>query len=399
MNNLIFLDHVLLIMTDANTCMGTKYQDYFNLYRRWEIPPGIEFLVSRSAPMALSNPWNITTSSFPLPEAKQVSFVDAADSFGQSIANEMDNGKQVFMLWSGGIDSTCGVVSVLKNCKPEHAKQIHIVMSDLSRQENPMFYEKYLKQYDRIEYATLNFSNYDLKNSLILDGEGGDQMFGSSMSNRLFSIAPDKINLPWRSHLDLISKMLRKPWDTDNTWDIFMNFITGSIPDSVRVETLAELFWWINFNCKLDAVLLRTPLYYGHNLNDTDFAHLMTNCTRRLFAHTEVQQWSMSAASSEKIEGGKLTKLPARRYIYDFDHNEYYFREKRKELSTPMFNRKYFAMDKDYNRYSLDDRAVRQQVRQLVYPDAVGKISFEEYKITQVYDTSLKFWKANPVDK
>jgi hypothetical protein len=107
----------------------------------------------------------------------------------------------------------------------------------------------------------------------------------------------------------------------------------------------------------------------------------------------------MSAGSSEKIEGGKLTKLPARRYIYDFDHNEYYFREKRKELSTPMFNRKYFAMDKDYNRYSLDDRVVRQQVRQMMYPNAVGKIPFEEYKITQVYDTSLKFWKSNPVDK
>ena len=400
MNDLIFVDHIILAVTDFNVFHNEEYRDYFGLYRRWNIPPGIEFLIPRNAPLEIKNPWNITTSSFPLPGPRDISFVDAADSFGQSIADEMDAGKHIYMFWSGGIDSTCGVVSVLKNCKPEHHEQIHVVMSDSSRQENPVFYEKYLKHYDRIEFTTLDFANIDIKNILVLDGEGGDQMFGSSLANKAFSMYPDIINAPWQSQIDFITRLLRKDWDTDHTWDVFINLMTGTIPDYVRVETLQEFFWWMNFNFKVDAVLQRTPLYYGTTLSNADFGYFVKNCVRRLFAHKEIQQWSMSASSNEKTEGGKQTKMPARRYIYEFDHNEYYFREKRKELSTPMFNRKYFAIDKEYNRYSLDDRAVRQHVRQSLYPNAVGKISFDQHSVPgPTYDTNLKFWKSNPINK
>jgi hypothetical protein len=400
MNDLIFIDHVLLQITDSSTFSNQEYRDYFSLYRRWHLPPGVECWIPRNTPLEIKNPWNITTTRYPLPVPKNISFVDAADSFGQSIADEMDAGKHVYLLWSGGIDSTCGVVSVLKHCKPEHHSQIHVVMSDGSRQENPIFYENHLKHYDRIEYSNLNFANIDIKNILILDGEGGDQMFGSIMSNKFFSMHPDKMHLPWRSQIDLLIKLLRKDWDTAHTWDVFLNMVSRDIPGHVQVETCLEFFWWMNFNFKFDSVCMRTPLYYGSLLSSDDFKYLMTNCIRRLFAHTEVHQWCMSADSNERSEGGKLIKMPAKRYIYEFDHNEYYLREKRKELSTPVFNRKYFAMDKDYNRYSLDDRMVRQHIRQLLYPNAVGKIQFEQVDVGgPVYDLDLKFWKSNPIDK
>jgi len=399
MNKMLFVDHVLLGVADTQLYRNEIYKDYMSLYRRFPPPPGTEFMVPRNMPLGIKNPWGITESNFKLPEYRQVSFNDAADSFGQSIVVEIDQGKQVYICWSGGIDSTCAAVSVLKFLQDRHTDQVTIVMSDRSIQENPQFYAQHLQKFNRLEFSPYMFANIDIKNALVLDGEGGDQMFGSSLANFVFSAHPDKIHVPWRTQVNFITKLLRKPWDTTQTWNTFYNMVVDSIDSSAPVETLQDFFWWLNFNFKFDAVMTRTLLYYGEAVPDCDFGHFAQHSSRRLFADKLMQQWAMSADSNEKTQGGKNIKLPAKKYIYEFDKNEYYYREKRKELSTPMFNRKYFGLDADYQRYSLDDRATRQKLRELFYPNATGKIPFVEDISIPHTELIANFWKAVPNTK
>ena len=394
MNNLLFVDHMALGLLDTNVWRSEIFKDYMSLYRRFPVPPGIEYIVPRNRELLVDSPWGKTSSNFPLPEYRSISFQDAADSFGASVAAELDQGKQAYIFWSGGIDSTCVAVSVLKHLQPRHQTQVTIVMSDASARENPRFYEAHLKHFAREEFESFSFANIDVSNIIVLDGEGGDQIFGSSLANYVFSLYPDKINVPWRSEVNLITKLLRKPWDTTRTWEIFYNMVVDSIDASAPVESLQEFFWWLNFNFKFDAVMTRTLLFYGASVNDHEFKQFATTSTRRLFAHKEMQQWAMSSDASSKTQGGKSIKLPAKQYIYDFDKNEYYFREKRKELSTPMLNRKYFALGKDYTRYSLEDRAVRKHIRELFYPGVTGRIYFAPDLTLPMINNQRIAWSA-----
>jgi hypothetical protein len=206
----------------------------------------------------------------------------------------------------------------------------------------------------------------DLSNSLILDGEGGDQIYGSSAANKIFSLHPEKILLPWRKNLDF----LRNYWYKDSMpefWDWLLELMNKTIDHGpAPVETCFDFFWWLNFNCKLDCTLFRHTLRLSKNIVDQDFEYFSKTVMRRFYASDKIQQWSMTAGAENKINQAKKTvKWAGRKYIYEFDHNEYYFREKRKEFSIQSLSTRgsrYFAIDKNYQRYSFWDRETRQQI-------------------------------------
>lgn len=339
-----------------------------SVYHFFPSPPGIEYFNSRNMYIDLNGPWTLEPTSYPMPAMPDspVSFTEAADTFGLEIIKEMDAGKDVYVMWSGGIDSTATIVSILKYIKPAHAEQLYIVLSESSKTESPMFYHKFLKQYKQIDVSKFDPGTLNLHNSIIIDGEGGDQTFGSSPANRLFSEFPEKIMLPWRNNIDF----LKTQWHKDSVpgfWDFFMDQMTTTIAqESAPVETLFDFYWWLNFNFKFDSVMFRHTLRLGENVADEDFKYFSTTVMRRMFAYTKMQQWSMSAGAVEKIYQAKKTvKWAGRKYIYEFDKNEYYFREKRKEFSSETIAgiaTKYLAVDRDYNRFGVGDRAVRQDI-------------------------------------
>lgn len=382
MNNAIFVNHIALMFSDRTILKypSSEYREYFNLYNRFLYPPGIEYIVSRNMHYDIKNPWNCQPTQYPMPVAKQISFADAADSFGQDISNEIDNGKTIYLLWSGGLDSTSVAVSVLKNIKPYQREKLIIVCSDVSRKENPMFYHNFVRHYTQMDFDNFNPANIDLYNSLILDGEGGDQTFGSSAANKFLSIYPEKIYEPWEKNIDFIRNNWKLRSETDESWDLFMNMLKTTITKgTARVETVHDFFWWVNFNFKIDGVMFRTSLGLGEDVADEDFEYYAKHTLRRMFVSEKMQQWSMTAGAEGKIGNARKTvKLGARQYIYEFDRNEYYYREKRKEFSLRLdyASSKYFAIDKDYRRYSFEERAVRQQIRNMFYPNRDGRIKF-----------------------
>jgi hypothetical protein len=269
-------------------------------------------------------------------------------------------------MWSGGIDSTVVAVSLLKNLKPYQESKLSIVLSDFSKRENPIFYHKFLQKFKQINVADFDPVNIDLKNSIILDGEGGDQIYGSSAANTAFSLRPDKILSPWRSNIDFLQDYYKNA--TPGFLEYLIDLMNKTIDhSSMPVDTLFDFFWWLNFNCKFDCVSFRQTLRMCKNIPDQDFEYFTKNVMRRFYVSDKIQQWSMSATAPEKInQARKTVKWAGRKYIYDFDHNEYYFRENRKEFSFIVkpnpSTLKYFAIDKNHKRYSFRDRHTRQEI-------------------------------------
>jgi hypothetical protein len=368
MNNFIFLNHRTLFQFDYKIKSSPLYAEYMGIYRFFPNPPGIEYFNPRNMIIDLQGPWSLAPTVTPVPSlpVSPITFDEAADDFGSTICEELDRGQQVYLMWSGGIDSTAVAVSVLKHIKPTHRKNLHVVLSDFSRRENPMFYHRFLSQFDQIDVAEFDPAKYDLTNSIILDGEGGDQIYGSSAANKVFSLHPDKILLPWRKNLDF----LRNYWfqhTQPKFWDWLVELTNTTVNHSlVPVETCFDFFWWLNFNCKLDSTLFRHTLRLSQNISDQDFEYFSKTVMRRFYAAEKMQQWSMTAGAENKInQARKTVKWAGRKYIYDFDQNEYYFREKRKEfgvVTVPILSDRYFAIDNNFQRYSFWDRSTRQQL-------------------------------------
>lgn len=381
MNNLKFLNHSMLFGLDTSLSVSKLYSNYLSLYNFFPRPPGVEYLSSRSMYIDLNGPWKQQPTEYPMPvmPASKITFSDAADSFGNEIINEIDLGRDIYLMWSGGIDSTAIAVSVLKYIKKHQHPHLHIISSQSSRNENPMFYHNFLSEFNQIDLRQFEPANLDLAHSIVLDGEGGDQIFGSSAANKIFSIYPEMILKPWRDNTDF----LRQHWHRDDVpdfYDLFMNLMNITIgQSSVPVETLFDFYWWLNFNFKFDSVMFRNTLKIGENIPDQDFKYFTTQVCRRMFATEKMQQWSMSAGAEDKIyQARKTVKWSGKKYIYEFDKNEYYYREKRKEFSPDALAdsvSKYLAIDCDYRRYGIGDRAVRQNIREKFYPNHVGKIT------------------------
>lgn len=368
MNNLIFLNHTLLFNFDHTLRESPLFSDYMSIYRSLPRPPGIEYFLPRNSNIDLHGPWKLDPTSYPIPAmpGSTITFESAADEFGSTVCHKLDQDRQVYLMWSGGIDSTVIAVCILKHINPSQYRNFHVVLSESSKRENPIFYHKFLKQFDQIDISTFDPALIDLSNSTILDGEGGDQIYGSSNANKFFSQHPDKIMLPWRENLDFLHTCWHNP-NVPNFWEYFLDIMETTIKQNTApVETLYDFFWWVNFNFKLDSTLFRHTLRLSDNISDENFEYFSKIVMHRFYADNKIQQWSMTAGAADKINTARKTvKWAGRKYIYNFDHNEFYFREKRKEFSkeaAATTGARYFAIDKNYQRYSFWDRKTRQHI-------------------------------------
>jgi hypothetical protein len=91
-----------------------------------------------------------------------------------------DIGKPIRLWWSGGIDSTCALVSLLKTKRLDTSLTVYL--SKASVQENPRFYDLLVNK--KINLQWHSFDNYVYDNDQLWDGQtinvnggGGDELF------------------------------------------------------------------------------------------------------------------------------------------------------------------------------------------------------------------------------
>ena len=70
---------------------------------------------------------------------------NAVDKRGKEILDKAYNDvKHIYLLWSGGIDSTAVLISFLKSISEEQKRMFHIIMSKRSIEEYKLFYDNYV---------------------------------------------------------------------------------------------------------------------------------------------------------------------------------------------------------------------------------------------------------------
>ena len=231
------------------------------------------------------------------------------DIFYKKIENICKKYKNIYIMWSGGVDSTallCGLINY--GCK-----NLYVLCTEDSIQEYPFLYEKIKTSYN-INFITHEYMtqfSYSLKeDEILLIGTPGDQLFGSTLSYKYNTHCHNN----W------------KEFFINTTYNykslIFQNDYALTEYKLVDyIKTTQALFWWLNFSVKWE------------------YVHLFYPCTKQvyhIYADKQFQEWCMSRIdiiNDIPYTNPLYYKRELKNIIFEVTKDYEYFKNKIKEGS------------------------------------------------------------------
>lgn len=257
-------------------------------------------------------------------------YMDFLDNCLYRAQELLDTGKQINVLWSGGLDSSVMLFSLLRQA--QHRDQVNVICTFESILESGSMFDSFVKnagvriKFDqtKVEYHLPYSYDHEDPSQLYVTGECGDQLFSP-----MFFCVPAASN-----PLD--------PWQKWATPD-FLNIVEPSIKFSERpIETVRDLSWWTMFNHTW------TTVYYDEML---ELEPQVAQRIRPFYGTQEFQRWAMHTPTYyQHIDQYRWAQKQALAQLVDCP---YYQQHKRKNLSATWFRPpSWYMMDKDFKTYS-----------------------------------------------
>lgn len=213
----------------------------------------------------------------------------------------------IFLMWSGGIDSTTALFSFIKNDLP-----LTVLITGNSIKEYPSCHANIINGvYPNIEFINVKDTNdildLNLENSTILTGELGDQVMGSALTM-------------------YYSKNNREKHYKEILSDELIAVTEKSIVDLLGTNdiNIGEYLWAVNFIYKYENVYKRIVKNYKDLLNrDIPVEHF--------FHNDDFQLWSIQKYKEHSnYENKYLYKIAFKEYIHSINDDNMYLKYKRK---------------------------------------------------------------------
>lgn len=228
-------------------------------------------------------------------------------------------GKPITVMWSGGVDSTAILSSLLKNGVDKSL--LTVAHAPSSVDEYPWFY-KHLGDISVKMVLAENLSDFinTVADGVIVSGWCADQLFGSNIHLRNL----DLYSLPW---LDAL-KQAFKDWGMEfsaKSYDVLAEVWGGYAKAlGVEVERWCEFAWLYNFGFKWSHVSQDTKM----SLHTQEARDRVIN----FFEDPRFQRWSMGHVGDLREVNvnryAKFYKRPLKQYIYSYTNDpDYLFRK------------------------------------------------------------------------
>jgi hypothetical protein len=319
----------------------------------------------------IDTPWSLCGTVCEIPtnlDGVEDDFSDMLDSVAVDTINKIQQKNQApYIFYSGGIDSTSIFVALLRNADRNFLESLTVVSNHDSIQENPYFFDRFIKNKFRIiETDKFLIDPEHAHEIAIIDGESGNQCLGSG----------EIYDLARKNRTDLLDRhySITEQFDYQPNDRFFVNLALDSVKYApVRIHSLYDFFWWSNFNFKFDHVLLRKILVYTDNFLGDQRRTFFYNNLYRLYAHADMQKWCMCNLEQMRATLNTTTKFHPKKYIFDYDKNEYYFLQKKESSSSAIifsnkdtYKKLYIGLDADWNIVDFTDRKTRQMIKKII---------------------------------
>jgi asparagine synthetase B (glutamine-hydrolysing) len=144
MNNLIYFSTGAVISHDSEvTNNDYQYHNWFNLTKGLEWPSHTTSRVHQ-----LNTPWALSPTVCPIPKLShnEENFDNVIDSIAEKFCQQvLQSGRTPYIAYSGGIDSTSILVSLLKINNTDFLKKLVVLHNKNSIKENPYFYHRFIE--------------------------------------------------------------------------------------------------------------------------------------------------------------------------------------------------------------------------------------------------------------
>lgn len=254
----------------------------------------------------------------------------------------------LYVMWSGGIDSSAALVALLRLASSEDIKRIHIVASYESYREFPAFWKQFYQLFQLRIHSSLDHPDFFCRKGWIITGEHGDQIFGSDIIRNVVNQFGDEgIHAPWT---DTMPAVYTKLFDQE-TSDIFIDRYQRTIEYApFKIKTSFDWVWWFNFTNKWQHVKYRLSSFQGWNPPSN------AQKIKHFFDTPDWQRWSLDN-HDKKIQDKLLTyKFTAKDFIIDYVKDEgYRNKEKIGSLQKVWSNKRFCdGLDIDLNPVSAE---------------------------------------------
>jgi len=192
-----FVNTVEMFYEDMTGVYGSNKSEFLQKYGDY---PGINnfknflFFLGKNITFydrtnTIKSPFNIKLlPGFELPtyEKTTISYGECCELRAKQLLEHAEKtNRELCIFYSGGIDSTCVVVSMLKVATKSQKKLINIMMSFESYCENKDFYENYISNNLKIIPSHSFVNTIGDPKYICVTAEGNDQLFGSWMMQQL----------------------------------------------------------------------------------------------------------------------------------------------------------------------------------------------------------------------
>lgn len=216
----------------------------------------------------------------------------------------------IYLMWSGGIDSTGILIAILKNWPEQDLERVTILLSRESIEEFPGFYSQFI------------FPNFKILNSItsnleelarmgyIVTGEPADQLLGMGIIKKMISIyGIEVVTSDWKKIAELFFHA--ESGKTVPASKIVETYIPLVEECPWKIQSYFEFLWWINFSLKYQHVLVRS-FGYGNWKDPKFYFSKMIH----FYNTDEFNMWSINNVQKYLLDKDNK-KLP-KEYIIDF---------------------------------------------------------------------------------
>jgi hypothetical protein len=305
-----------------------RFSQVYKLYGKWVTPFDRTLVMKtpiRDVPI------------FPVPQFRTLtkSFAELVDERAIQILRDSEKwGKDIYILYSGGIDSSATLVALLKHATPEQKQRIVVLLSHECIAENPRLFNEHIAGKLRTG-SSFTFPEKLGGDNYFVSGEHSDMVMGSDKIGKMITqYGVDSLHEKYNR--DRIAEFFAEDsFKGDREMahfylDIFERIVAKA---PMPIVNNMEFLWWVNFAIKWHAcfyyMLLFTPARNAPNVTqeylDTRFISF--------FNTEEFQLWAMNNTDKRIKDTWKSYKWVIKDYIYEYTKDAEYRDNKTKRGS------------------------------------------------------------------
>ncbi|MCC6792989.1 MAG: hypothetical protein IT336_14975 [Thermomicrobiales bacterium] len=263
--------------------------------------------------------------AMPEPGADGATFAELCDAIGAEIVAEARRtGRNIALLWSGGIDSTCALIAVTKAATDQGClDRVRVLLSMSSIHEYPGFFLRHIDGRLSVQAVTHPIAEFLDPALLNVTGEHGDQLFGSHLLRSY--VRRGVAHYDAREILPLVLlERLRDPRAARQVGRYLAPVIAAA---PVPLRSLFDCIWWFNVALKWQEVTLRMAVHRGAETK------AVVESFRHFFRDERFQRWALANTPGRPVPTWTSYKQVAKQYIRDATGDEAYYQTKEKEDS------------------------------------------------------------------